>query len=130
MDTLAPTTRRNAASSQDVPLELIDVPEDSLRRIPPTAQQDEGMLASVRTLGVLQPVILRASEAGRFGLIAGRRRLRAAIAATAAAADAAEGLMRGTEIPAGGGELCAGTLDVSSQPRAGTSHAPAHPFAG
>ena len=79
MDSLAPTTRRNAASSQDLPIDAIDVPEDGLRRVATTAQQDEGMRESVRMLGVLQPIIVRAAGgAGRYRLVSGRRRLRAA----------------------------------------------------
>ena len=50
---------------------------DHLRRAAPTAEQDAGLLASVRELGILQPIIVQRVDGG-FEIVAGRRRLQAA----------------------------------------------------
>ena len=58
------------------------IPEDGLRRTPPSEEAEMGFAISVAQLGVLQPILVRgADEPGRYRLVAGRRRLRAAIAA-------------------------------------------------
>lgn len=63
---------------------LIDVAVDHVEpnRLQPRKHFDEEALASltasVRELGVLQPILVRASEDGRYELIAGERRWRAA----------------------------------------------------
>ena len=41
----------------------------------------ENLVASVRSVGILQPIVVRPVEAGRFEVVAGERRLRAAQAA-------------------------------------------------
>jgi len=63
---------------------LIDVAVDHVEpnRLQPRKHFDEESLASltasVRELGVLQPILVRATEGGRYELIAGERRWRAA----------------------------------------------------
>ena len=63
---------------------LIDVAVDHVEpnRLQPRKHFDEETLASltasVRELGVLQPILVRATEGGRYELIAGERRWRAA----------------------------------------------------
>lgn len=63
---------------------LIDVAVDHVEpnRLQPRKHFDEEALASltasVRELGVLQPILVRAAEGGRYELIAGERRWRAA----------------------------------------------------
>jgi ParB/RepB/Spo0J family partition protein len=117
MDTLAPTRRANRATPRSVPLDAIEVPPTGLRRAATTAEQDAGMADSVRRLGVLCPIILRAhpTELDRYILVACRRRLRAArdaglpeipaefhtdlTDADAAAIEAAENLQRAAMSP-------------------------------
>lgn len=74
---------RNIATPRSIAVTDIDVPEGGLRRSAPTPEQEAGMLDSVRHLGILQPVIVRPHprDLGRYLLVAGRRRLRAACAA-------------------------------------------------
>jgi ParB family transcriptional regulator, chromosome partitioning protein len=83
MDTLPAPALRNSATPRLVPLADIGIPDHGLRRAATSAEQDAGMLDSVRRLGVLQPIILRPDPLalGRYILVAGRRRYRAALAA-------------------------------------------------
>jgi ParB family chromosome partitioning protein len=63
---------------------LLEVPINSIRPNPhqPRSQFDEedlaSLTASIRAVGVLQPVLLRSTEGDQFELIAGERRWRAA----------------------------------------------------
>lgn len=117
MDTLPAPALRNSATPRLVPLDDIGIPDHGLRRAATSAEQDAGMLDSVRRLGVLQPIILRPDPLalGRYILVAGRRRYRAALAAglgaipaevhdalddaDAAAIEAAENLQRAAMAP-------------------------------
>jgi ParB family transcriptional regulator, chromosome partitioning protein len=117
MDTLPAPALRNSATPRLVPLADIGIPDHGLRRAATSAEQDAGMLDSVRRLGVLQPIILRPDPLalGRYILVAGRRRYRAAVAAglgaipaevhdalddaDAAAIEAAENLQRAAMAP-------------------------------
>ena len=85
LDSLLPSQGRGDDLEDKGSLDEIDVSLiDPNPRQPRTAFED-GALAeltvSVRELGVLQPLLVRAMPTGRFELIAGERRLRAAIAA-------------------------------------------------
>lgn len=77
---LGPTTTEQALESG----ELRQVPVDSIRPNPyqPRAAFDEQAIAelaaSLKTAGLLQPIVLRPGAAGTFELIAGERRWRAA----------------------------------------------------
>ncbi|QHC36437.1 ParB/RepB/Spo0J family partition protein [Komagataeibacter xylinus] len=50
----------------------------NMRQVPPTAEAMEALTGSIRTLGVLQPVVVRPDPDGGYILIAGYRRLNAA----------------------------------------------------
>jgi ParB family chromosome partitioning protein len=84
-----------------------------LRRLAPTPEQDEALVASIRAIGVVQPVLVRPEGEG-FVIVAGRRRLQAARAiglaeipaeirefhnGHAAAAEAAENMVRAAMAP-------------------------------
>jgi ParB family transcriptional regulator, chromosome partitioning protein len=73
----AETPSGSPASLQDLPVASIEPNPNQ-----PRAHFDEDSLAdlaaSIRELGVLQPVLVRAAEPGRYRLIAGERRWRAA----------------------------------------------------
>lgn len=62
----------------DIPLELIDVPDDTVRTLPASQEADAGLSSSIAELGVLAPILLRPNGNSRYWLICGRRRLRAA----------------------------------------------------
>jgi ParB/RepB/Spo0J family partition protein len=65
-----------------IPLNLIDENGHNIRRTPATAEQDEQLVQSIRTLGVLQPILLRyGDEPERYFVVAGHRRVRCALAA-------------------------------------------------
>jgi ParB family chromosome partitioning protein len=74
---ILPPPREQAESLQQIPVELID---SNPRQ--PRASFDEaelrGLADSVRLRGVLQPVLVRPLPGGRYELVAGERRLRAA----------------------------------------------------
>jgi ParB family transcriptional regulator, chromosome partitioning protein len=78
---------RNSAIPRTIPIGDIVIPDDGLRRTLPSQQDDLGLLSSVRSLGVLQPIIVRPHPLalGRYIIVDGRRRL---VAAQAAGADA------------------------------------------
>jgi ParB family chromosome partitioning protein len=62
-----------AASAQEIPIDSIDPnPYQTRRRIDETALEE--LAESIRTSGVIQPVILRPIANGRFQLVAGERR--------------------------------------------------------
>lgn len=74
---ILPRSRADEHGMRDVPLELIAPNPAQPRR----DFDEEALLAlaeSVRSRGVLQPVVVRPLAGGRFELIAGERRLRAA----------------------------------------------------
>lgn len=56
-------------------LQDIEVPDDLLREGTPDV---EDLLPSVRELGILQPLLVRAERGGAYVLVAGKRRLTAA----------------------------------------------------
>jgi ParB family chromosome partitioning protein len=62
-----------AASAQEIPIDSIDPnPYQTRRRIDETALEE--LAESIRTSGVIQPVVLRPIANGRFQLVAGERR--------------------------------------------------------
>lgn len=72
-----------AAASQQpqlkfIPLELIDVEEGFNVRKEFDPAELKGLTATVKAFGVSQPVRVRPKEAGRYSLVAGERRYRAA----------------------------------------------------
>jgi ParB family transcriptional regulator, chromosome partitioning protein len=74
---ILPDTQVQAEELQQLPLELIAPNPDQPRRV--FGQAELGELAeSIRVHGVLQPVLVRALPGGRYELLAGERRLRAA----------------------------------------------------
>ena len=85
LDSLLPSQGRGDDLEGKGSLDEIDVSLiDPNPRQPRTAFEDSALAeltVSVRELGVLQPLLVRAMPSGRFELIAGERRLRAAIAA-------------------------------------------------
>lgn len=85
LDSLLPSQGRGDDLEGKGSLDEIDVSLiDPNPRQPRTAFQDDALAeltVSVRELGVLQPLLVRAMPSGRFELIAGERRLRAAVAA-------------------------------------------------
>jgi ParB family transcriptional regulator, chromosome partitioning protein len=77
---ILPTPREQVESMEQIPVELID----SNPRQPRTRFDDvelRGLADSVRSRGVLQPVLARPLPGGRYELVAGERRLRAAMLA-------------------------------------------------
>jgi len=74
----APSTSHNAAQVlRELPLEtIVPNPSQPRRRFDEVALQE--LAGSLRERGVLQPVLVRPLENGRYGLIAGERRWRAA----------------------------------------------------
>lgn len=64
----------------EIPLDSVD-PNPRQPRRSFDAEALEGLADSIRQLGVLQPLLVRPSAGGRYELIAGERRLRAARAA-------------------------------------------------
>ena len=85
LDSLLPSQGRGDDLEGKGSLDEIDVSLiDPNPRQPRTAFEDSALAeltVSVRELGVLQPLLVRAMPSGRFELIAGERRLRAAVAA-------------------------------------------------
>jgi ParB family transcriptional regulator, chromosome partitioning protein len=74
---ILPPPSEQAQSMQQIPTELIDANP----RQPRTSFDDaelRGLADSVRTRGMLQPVLVRPLAGGRYELVAGERRLRAA----------------------------------------------------
>ena len=72
---LPPGGRENGL--REVPVELIDPNPRQPRRDFDTVAIAE-LAESIRTRGVLQPVVVRGLPGGRYELVAGERRLRAA----------------------------------------------------
>ena len=85
LDSLLPSQGRGDDLEGKGSLDEIDVSLiDPNPRQPRTAFEDSALAeltVSVRELGVLQPLLVRSMPSGRFELIAGERRLRAAVAA-------------------------------------------------
>src|SRR5919198_162516 len=74
---ILPPPREGEESLHQIPLDLID----ANRRQPRTVFPEQGLrelAESIRARGVLQPVLVTALAGGRYELIAGERRLRAA----------------------------------------------------
>src|SRR5471030_1063530 len=62
-----------AGTAQEIPVDNIDAnPYQTRRRINETALQE--LADSIRTSGVVQPVVLRPTANGRFQIVAGERR--------------------------------------------------------
>ena len=85
LDSLLPSQGRGDDLEGKGSLDEIDVALIDPNPHQPRTAFDDSALAelavSVRELGVLQPLLVRAMPSGRFELIAGERRLRAAVAA-------------------------------------------------
>jgi ParB family chromosome partitioning protein len=85
LDSLLPSQGRGDALEGKGSLDEIEISQiDPNPQQPRTAFTDDSLAeltTSVRELGVLQPLLVRAMPSGRFELIAGERRLRAARAA-------------------------------------------------
>jgi ParB family chromosome partitioning protein len=73
----AESAGESATSLQDIPVVAIE-PNPNQPRVHFDEESLADLAASIRELGVLQPVLVRAAEPGRFRLIAGERRWRAA----------------------------------------------------
>jgi ParB family transcriptional regulator, chromosome partitioning protein len=74
---ILPPPREQAETLQQIPVELIDANP----RQPRTSFDDaelRGLADSIRSRGVLQPVLVRPLAGGRYELVVGERRLRAA----------------------------------------------------
>jgi len=82
---MATTTDPRATGTDDalrmIPLDAIDVVEEFNPRDARDAEDFAPLVATVREYGVLQPVLVAPAEDGRFWLIAGEGRYRAAIEA-------------------------------------------------
>ncbi len=74
---LAVTPREDAEELRHVPLELID-PSPHQPRRSFDEEQLLGLAESIKARGVLQPVLVRPLPGGRYELVAGERRWRAA----------------------------------------------------
>lgn len=80
LDALLPSSQGDDERSSDG---LLRVPIDSISPNPRQPRQDfdedeiEELATSIATLGILQPLLVREGDPGRFELIAGERRLRA-----------------------------------------------------
>ncbi|MEA2517015.1 MAG: ParB family transcriptional regulator, chromosome partitioning protein [Actinomycetota bacterium] len=85
LDSLLPSQQRGDALEGKGSLDEIDIEQiDPNPRQPRTTFEDESLAeltTSIKELGVLQPLLVRAMPSGRFELIAGERRLRASRAA-------------------------------------------------
>jgi len=74
---LSPEGQTRATSSRLVPVDRIEANPDQPRQTWDEAAMDD-LAASIREHGVLQPVLVRPREGGRYQLVAGERRWRAA----------------------------------------------------
>ena len=77
LDALLPEADALEAGMQEIPLGEIDPNPDQPRRIFPEETLTD-LAQSIREHGVLQPLLLTPSEGGRYRIIAGERRWRAA----------------------------------------------------
>jgi ParB family transcriptional regulator, chromosome partitioning protein len=73
---LSPDTGRRSTGVKVIPLDRIDSNPDQPRLVFDEATLDE-LAASIREHGVLQPILVRPRDDGRYQLIAGERRWRA-----------------------------------------------------
>jgi ParB family chromosome partitioning protein len=90
---ILPPTREQGESLQQIPVALIE-PNPRQPRTNFDDQDLEELAESVRARGVLQPVLIRPLPGGRYELVAGERRLRAA---RLAGLDRVPALVRSTE---------------------------------
>src|SRR5919108_2854216 len=90
---ILPPPREPVESMQQIPVELIDANPRQPRSSFDDAEL-RGLADSVRSRGVLQPVLVRPLPGGRYELVAGERRLRAA---RLAGLDRVPALVRSTE---------------------------------
>jgi ParB family transcriptional regulator, chromosome partitioning protein len=90
---ILPTPSEQAESLQQIPPDLIDPNPRQPRRRFETAELQQ-LAESVQARGVLQPVLVRPLPGGRYELVAGERRLRAA---KAAGLERVPALVRSTE---------------------------------
>lgn len=67
----------SAGAAQEIPIDSIDA-NPYQPRIEFNQEELEELASSIRELGIIQPLVLRASTGGRYELIVGERRLRAA----------------------------------------------------
>lgn len=67
----------NSSNLSEIPIEMIETGRYQPRRIMSEEKLEE-LAASIRVKGIVQPIVVRPSKAGRFELIAGERRWRAA----------------------------------------------------
>jgi ParB family chromosome partitioning protein len=74
---IIPTAGREQEGLRDVPIELVR-PNPSQPRRDFDEQALVGLADSIRARGVLQPIVVRPLQGGRYELVAGERRLRAA----------------------------------------------------
>jgi ParB family transcriptional regulator, chromosome partitioning protein len=63
--------------SQQIELTLIDLPESQPRKYFDPQKMDQ-LIASVKSKGILEPLLVRPKPSGRFELVSGERRFRAA----------------------------------------------------
>lgn len=73
----APDTLTTPRASLDVDIDLLE-PNDYQPRGPIDAARLEDLARSIRANGVIQPIVVRRLESGRYQIIAGERRWRAA----------------------------------------------------
>lgn len=66
------------AQPNEVDIDLIDVKPQVREKFENDEQSLEGLAETIKLIGVLQPILLRSRPAGRYELVAGERRLRAA----------------------------------------------------
>ena len=61
----------------EVPIEAIEAGRYQPRRLMSTEKLEE-LASSIKARGIVQPIVVRASKSGRYELVAGERRWRAA----------------------------------------------------
>lgn len=66
------------AQPNEVDVDLIDVKPQVREKFENDEQSLEGLAETIKLIGVLQPILLRSRPGGRYELVAGERRLRAA----------------------------------------------------
>lgn len=77
LDSLLPAAAESSGAALEVPLDAIDPNPDQPRR-GFDAEGLESLAASIREHGIVQPLVVQPRSAGRYQLIAGERRWRAA----------------------------------------------------
>lgn len=71
------TTGRPASTPQSLPIDIIQPNPDQPRKSFSEAEMNE-LAASIREKGIIQPLVVRPIDSGRFEIVAGERRWRAA----------------------------------------------------